>query len=278
MNKKINYGVPSGFAGIDRAISGWRNSDLIIIASRPAMGKSAFVISMIKNIAVDGVITANGVEHIPCAVFSLEMSKDVWVQRLLFATANVDSQNIHENIDKIEIAKKKIMDKPIYLDDTPRLSVSDLCAKAKRFVSENGVRIIFIDYLQLMTDNSLNYSNCEEELAAIVHSLKSLAKELDIPIIALSQANNFIGKGGAETEETYKRALIRYFDGSVIKEVADVLSFIYRPGYYRLKEKICGEADFMISKCPYCLEKEITLVFNKSYALFSNPTTNINTL
>ena len=180
-------GLTSGFKDIDELTSGWQNSDLIIIAARPAMGKTAFVVSMAKNMAVD--------HGIPVALFNLEMSAVQLVKRFLSNVCEIDGQKIksgrlddgewtrlHNRIGMLEGA-------PLYINDTPSLSVFELRTKARRLVREHQVKMIIIDYLQLMNASGMSFGNREQEVSTISRSLKMLAKELNIPIIALSQLN-----------------------------------------------------------------------------------------
>jgi len=187
-------GLESGFTKLDKMTSGWQNSDLIIIAARPAMGKTAFVLSMAKNIAVD--------YRNPVALFSLEMSNVQLVNRLIANVCEIPSEKIKSGQlanyewQQLDYKLKNLMDAPLYVDDTPSLSVFELRTKARRLVREHGVRIIIIDYLQLMNASGMAFGSRQEEVSTISRSLKGLAKELSIPIIALSQLNR-----GVESRE-----------------------------------------------------------------------------
>jgi replicative DNA helicase len=180
-------GLASGFGGLDKMTSGWQNSDLVIIAARPAMGKTAFVLSMAKNMAVDN--------KVPVALFSLEMSNVQLVNRLIVNVCEITGEKIksgqlapHEWA-QLDYKIRDLYDAPLYVDDTPSLSVFELRTKARRLVREHGVKMIIIDYLQLMNASGMSYGSRQEEVSTISRSLKGLAKELNIPIIALSQLN-----------------------------------------------------------------------------------------
>lgn len=190
-------GLRTGFEGLDKMTSGWQNSDLIIIAARPAMGKTAFVLSMAKNMAVN--------HNTPVALFSLEMSNVQLVNRLIVNVCEIPGEKIKsgrlENYEweQLDFKIKELYDAPIYVDDTPSLSVFELRTKARRLVREHGIKIIIIDYLQLMNASGMSFGSREQEVSTISRSLKGLAKELNIPIIALSQLNRGVeARQGAE--------------------------------------------------------------------------------
>ena len=177
-------GLPSGFKELDRITSGWQNSDLIIIAARPAMGKTAFVLSMAKNMALN--------YHTPVAIFSLEMSNVQLVNRLIVNVCQIRGESIKsgrlsdDEWERLDKNIKDLYDAPIFIDDTPSLSVFELRTKARRLVREHGVKALIIDYLQLMNASGMSFGSREQEVSTISRSLKGLAKELNIPIIALS--------------------------------------------------------------------------------------------
>ncbi len=177
-------GIPTGYTDLDDKTSGWQNSDLVIIAGRPAMGKTAFALSLAKNIAVD--------EHIPVAFFSLEMSNVQLVNRLISNVCEISGKKIlNGQLDKEEWKRldrnlRLLQGAPIYVDDTPGMGIFELRTKARRLVRENKVRLIIIDYLQLMNANGSRFGSRQEEVSTISRSLKGLAKELNIPILALS--------------------------------------------------------------------------------------------
>ena len=209
-------GLQTGFHDIDKITSGWQNSDLIIIAARPAMGKTAFVLSMAKNMAVS--------YNTPVAIFSLEMSNVQLVNRLIINTCEIPGDKIKSGqlapfewerlMSRIEILRNA----PIYIDDTPSLTVFELRTKARRLVREHGIKIIIIDYLQLMNASGMSFGSREQEVSTISRSLKQLAKELQIPIIALSQLNRSVES--RVTTKTVKKGNARNFPTCVNRELS----------------------------------------------------------
>ena len=183
-------GLESGFHDLDKLTSGWQNSDLIIIAARPAMGKTAFVLSMAKNMAVT--------YNIPVAIFSLEMSNLQLVNRLISSTCEIEGEKIKSGKltptewDQLMSRVKTLYSAPLFIDDTPSLSIFELRTKARRLVKEHNVKFIIIDYLQLMNASGMKFGSREQEVSMISRSLKQLAKELEIPIVALSQLNRSV--------------------------------------------------------------------------------------
>lgn len=244
-------GVETGFTNLDKLTSGWQPSDLIIIAARPAMGKTAFVLSMARNIAID-------YKH-PVALFSLEMASVQLITRLISSETGLSSEKLRTG--KLEphewtmlSTKVKDLEKaPLFIDDTPSLSIFDLRAKARRLVSQHGIKIIIIDYLQLMTagGNGKGGGNREQEISTISRNLKALAKELNVPVIALSQLSRAV-----ETRGSSKRPLLSDLrESGAIEQDADIVSFLYRPEYYKIDEwdddeasPTTGQAEIMIAK------------------------------
>jgi replicative DNA helicase len=226
-------GVPSGFTDLDRLTSGWQKSDLIILAARPGMGKTAFVVSAMRNAAVDF--------KKPVAIFSLEMSSIQLVNRLLSAEAELDSEKIKKgNLEEhewIQLNHKisKLTNAPIFIDDTPALSIRELRTKCRRLKAKNDIQMIIIDYLQLMSGegNSKGFSgNREQEIASISRALKNLAKELSVPVIALSQLSRSV-----ETRTGSKRPQLSDLrESGSIEQDADMVVFLYRPEYYNIPE------------------------------------------
>ena len=237
--------VKSGFTELDKITSDWKNGELIVIAARPSMGKSAFALSMIKNIAVD--------INTPVALFSLEMSMNQLACRFMINVSgvkNVDSSN-EEELSLLNEAEKQLDNAPIFIDDTPSLSVHELRTKAFRLVREHQIKIIILDYLQLMNASGMTFGNREEELSVITRSLKALALELNIPIIAFSQLNRVVesceGFEGKRPQLNDLRKL-----GS-IEQDADMVCFIHRPDYYRIFEDgegndLHGMAEIIVAK------------------------------
>ena len=265
-------GIPSGFHALDKITSGWQTPDLVIIAARPAMGKTAFVLSMAKHMAVD--------REIPTAIFSLEMSNVQLVNRLIMNVCELegdkiktgkmskaDSQRLNT---KINIMKGK----PLYLDDTPSLSIFELRSKARKLVREHGVRIIIIDYLQLMNAQGSSFGSREQEVSIISRGLKSLAKDLDIPIIALSQLNRGVEARQGVEGKTPQLADLR--ESGAIEQDADMVCFIHRPEYYHLYsddktgKDLRGLAQIIVAKHRNGATDSIWLRFRGKYAKFQN--------
>ena len=265
-------GTASGFYALDKMTSGWQDSDLIILAARPAMGKTAFALSMAKNIAID--------QGVPMALFSLEMSNVQLVNRLIVNTCEIKGEKIKSGqLEPYEWAQldKKIKDlygKPLFIDDTPSLSVFELRTKARRLVREHGVRIIMIDYLQLMNASGMNFNSRQEEVSTISRSLKGLAKELNIPIIALSQLNR--GVENREGAEGKRPQLSDLRESGAIEQDADMVLFIHRPEYYHIYksekgEDLRGKAEIIIAKHRNGSVGDVLLTFKGQYARFENP-------
>lgn len=264
-------GVQTGFHALDKVTSGWQRSDLIIIAARPAMGKTAFVLSMTKNMAVD--------YNTPVAMFSLEMSNVQLVNRLLMNVCEIEGEKIKNGQlapyewEQLDYRLKKLIDAPIYLDDTPSLSVFELRTKARRLVKEHNVKILLIDYLQLMNASGMNFGSREQEVSMISRSLKGLAKELDIPIIALSQLNRSVeGRAGNEGK---RPQLSDLRESGAIEQDADMVCFIHRPEYYKITEdpqgnSLLGIAEIIIAKHRNGATSDVQLRFKGQYAKFMN--------
>ncbi|MBL7924311.1 MAG: replicative DNA helicase [Bacteroidia bacterium] len=223
-------GVPSGFTELDRVTSGWQKSDLVIIAARPGMGKTAFVLSLARNAAVRF--------KKPVAFFSLEMSSIQLVNRLVASETEIDTEKLKKGTlaahewQQLNMKVAPLTEAPIYIDDTPALNVFELRAKCRRLASEKKIEMIIIDYLQLMQGGVDNKNgNREQEISYISRSLKGIAKELNIPIIALSQLSRAV-----EKSQTKKPQLSDLRESGAIEQDADMVMFIYRPEYYQLTE------------------------------------------
>ena len=224
-------GVPSGFSALDRVTSGWQRSDLVIIAARPGMGKTAFVVSALRNAAVD-------FNH-AVAIFSLEMSSVQLVNRLISAEAQLESEKIKKgNLQDYEWQQlihktNKLSNAPIFIDDTPGLSILELRAKCRRLKAQHDVQLIVIDYLQLMSgDSSKGGGNREQEIASISRALKGIAKELNVPVIALSQLSRAVETRGGDK----RPQLSDLRESGSIEQDADMVMFLYRPEYYGITE------------------------------------------
>ena len=251
-NRKEEFsGVPSGFTQIDELTAGWQSTDLIIVAARPAMGKTAFTLSMARNIAVDS--------KIPVAFFSLEMSSIQLITRLISSETGISSDKLRTgklteaDFERLTHKTQSLLEAPLYIDDTPSLSIFDLRAKARKMVSQHKVKIIFIDYLQLMTANTSGkgVGNREQEISTISRNLKALAKELDLPIIALSQLSRNV-----ESRLGHKRPQLSDLrESGAIEQDADIVTFLYRPEYYKLDTwddaeatSTANQAEFIVAK------------------------------
>lgn len=268
-------GLPSGFHALDKITSGWQRSDLIIIAARPAMGKTAFVLSMAKNMAIDF--------GKPCAIFSLEMSNVQLVNRLIVNVCQITADKIkngqledHE-WKQLDVKIKDLEGAPIYIDDTPSLSILELRTKARRLVRDHGVEIIIIDYLQLMNAQGMSFFSREGEVSLISRNLKGLAKELDIPIIALSQLNRGVeNRGATNAVEGKKPQLSDLRESGAIEQDADMVCFIHRPEYYKVYEDpatgkdLRGVAQIIIAKHRNGATADVDLKFRSEYAKFMN--------
>ena len=265
-------GLETGFTQLDKITSGWQNSDLIIIAARPAMGKTAFVLSMAKNITVN--------YHQPVAIFSLEMANVQLVNRLISNVCEIPSEKLKSGQlaqyewSQLDIKVKELYDAPLYLDDTPSLSIFELRTKARRLVREHGIKLIIIDYLQLMNANGTKTSNRQEEISTISRSLKGLAKELNIPIIALSQLNR--NNESREGIDGKRPQLSDLRESGAIEQDADIVCFIHRPEYYKIyedenKNDMRGMAEFIIAKHRNGAVGDIRLRFIGEYTRFENP-------
>ncbi len=272
-NKEGLSGVPSGFDKLDKLTSGWQPSDLVIIAARPGMGKTALTLSMARNIAVQ--------HNIPVAFFSLEMSSVQLITRLISSETGLSSEKLRTgNLEKHEweqlnVKVQGLEKAPLFIDDSPSLSIFDLRAKARRLSSKHGIKIIFVDYLQLMTAGSSQKGggNREQEISTISRNLKALAKELDIPVVALSQLSRAV-----ETRGGTKRPLLSDLrESGAIEQDADIVSFIYRPEYYKIDEwddddktPTEGQAEFIVAKHRNGGLDEIRLKFVGNLGKFEN--------
>lgn len=266
-------GVPSGFTAVDRVTSGWQPSDLIIIAARPGMGKTAFVLSMARNIAID--------HQKSVAIFSLEMSSVQLITRMISSETGLTSEKLRKGTlssaewKTLTSRVKDLERAKLFIDDTPALSIFDLRAKCRRLSSTKSVDIIIIDYLQLMTVGSDKKSsgNREQEISTISRSLKSLAKELSVPVIALSQLSRAV-----ETRGGNKRPQLSDLrESGAIEQDADIVSFIFRPEYYQIPEWENGDpsansAELIIAKHRNGSLEDVRLRFEGSLARFSDIT------
>lgn len=272
-------GLSSGFDDLDKMTSGWQNSDLVIIAARPAMGKTAFVLSMACNMAVR--------MKIPVAMFSLEMSNVQLVNRLIMNVCQIEGSKLKSGQlqpfewSQLDLKINELYSAPLYVDDTPSLSVFELRTKARRLVREYGVQIIIIDYLQLMNASGMSYNSRQEEVSTISRSLKGLAKELNIPIIALSQLNRSVetrvgtGTNPEDKAESKRPQLSDLRESGAIEQDADMVCFIHRPEYYKIMKdgegnSTKGIAEIIIAKHRNGAVGDVRMRFRGEYARFSN--------
>ncbi len=269
-------GLSSGFEKLDAMTSGWQNSDLIIIAARPAMGKTAFVLSMARNIAIDN--------KVPLAMFSLEMSNVQLVNRLIVNVCEITGDKIKSGQlagyewAQLDYKMREMFGAPLYVDDTPSLSVFELRTKARRLVRDYGVQIIIIDYLQLMNASGMSYNSRQEEVSTISRSLKGLAKELNIPIIALSQLNRSVENRttqNPDSPDSKRPQLSDLRESGAIEQDADMVCFIHRPEYYKIykdqyNNDLKGVAEIIIAKHRNGAVGDVRLKFKSEYARFLN--------
>jgi len=262
-------GIPSGFSNLDRITSGWQKSDLVIMAGRPGMGKTAFVLSLARNAAVDH---GKGV-----AIFSLEMSSVQLVTRLISAETELSGETLKSgNLKDYEWEQlnnriQNLSNAPIYIDDTPQLSIFDLRAKARRLKSNKDISLIVIDYLQLMRgDEGNGKGNREQEISYISRSLKALAKELDIPVIALAQLSRAV-----EQRHDKLPILSDLRESGSIEQDADMVGFLYRPEYYGFLQDEEGNdqkglAQFNIAKNRHGRIERVWMRFRAEFAKFED--------
>jgi replicative DNA helicase len=262
-------GVPSGFTDLDEMTSGFQPSDLIIVAARPSMGKTALVLNIAQHVAIE--------ENTPVAVFSLEMSKESLVQRMLTAEARVDSQMLRkgklrdDEYPRIAKAAGILSSAPIWIDDTPGVSLLEMRSKARRLKAETDVGLVIVDYLQLMTGPT-GVENRQQEISQISRSLKALAKELHVPVVALSQLSRAPEQ---RTGEGKRPQLSDLRESGAIEQDAGLVMFIYRPEVYEGSEDkdgkpLEGRAEIIVGKQRNGPTGTVNLYFHKSYTRFEN--------
>ncbi|MFT5165036.1 MAG: replicative DNA helicase [Saprospiraceae bacterium] len=263
-------GVPTGFTELDRLTSGWQSSDLIIIAARPGMGKTAFTLALARNAALD---FGKGV-----AFFSLEMANVQLVQRLISMEAEIPGSKLRSGQleeyewQQLHSAIEKMSEVPIFIDDTPGINVFELRAKCRRLKMQHDIQMVIVDYLQLMTGGpDQKNGNREQEISAISRALKGLAKELNVPVIALSQLSRAV-----ETRGGNKRPMLSDLrESGAIEQDADIVSFIYRPEYYNILEdeegqSLKGIGEIIVAKHRNGALKTVKLKFTDHFAKFTN--------
>jgi len=262
-------GVPSGFTKLDRMTSGWQKSDIVIVAARPSMGKTAFVLSMTRNVAI--------LYKRPVAIFSLEMSSVQLVNRLIVAETELSSDKIKtgklENYEWEQLYYKltNLTESPIFIDDTPAISLYELRAKCRRLKIQNDIQLIIIDYLQLMSGPQETKGNREQEVSHISRGLKAIAKELNVPIIALSQLNRSVEMRAGDK----RPQLSDLRESGAIEQDADLVLFIHRPEKYGLHEDAEGNstkgvAEIIIAKHRNGAIGDVRLRFREELAKFED--------
>lgn len=265
-------GVPSGFHDLDKITAGWQASDLVIIAGRPAMGKTSFALSIAKNIAID--------YRQPIAFFSLEMNNVQLVNRLISNVCSIPGNKIlngqltPDEWERFDSNIRKMQGAPIYIDDTPGLSIFELRTKARRLVREHNIKVLMIDYLQLMNANGMRFNSRQEEVSTISRSLKGLAKELDIPILALSQLSRAVEQ--RDPKEGRRPQLSDLRESGAIEQDADMVLFVHRPEYYHILQDdhgndLHGMAQIIIAKHRKGATGDVLLNFRGEYTRFANP-------
>ncbi|HSI05027.1 MAG TPA: replicative DNA helicase, partial [Myxococcota bacterium] len=260
--KELVTGVPTGFQDLDKMTAGFQPSDLIIIAGRPSMGKTAVALNIAQYAAVH--------QKVPALVFSLEMSKEALVMRMLCSEARIDSQRMRGGFlnstdwPKLARAAGALAEAPMYLDDTGAISVLEMRAKARRLQAERGLGLIMVDYLQLMRGRTSNEGR-EREISEISRGLKALGKELKVPVIALSQLNRSL-----EQRQDKRPMLSDLRESGAIEQDADVICFVYRDEYYNPASPDKGVAEFIIGKQRNGPTGTVRLRFFNEYTKFEN--------
>lgn len=256
-------GIATGFIDLDRITAGLHNSDLVLIAARPAMGKSAFALNIASHVAIR--------EKVPVAVFNLEMSKEQLGSRILCSEAMVDSNKVRTgNIEeedwiKLVSAVGPLSEAEIYIDDTPGISISEIRAKCRKMKLERNIGLIIIDYLQLIQGTGKKNASREQEISEISRSLKILAKELDVPVIALSQLSR-----AAEQRTDHKPMLSDLRESGAIEQDADIVMFIYREDYYNPDTERKNIAEIILAKHRAGATGTVELMWLGSYTKFVN--------
>ncbi|MDE5778120.1 MAG: replicative DNA helicase [Lachnospiraceae bacterium] len=255
-------GVPTGFIDLDEKLTGLHGSELILIAARPAMGKTAFALNIAQNAAMKS--------DVPCAVFSLEMSKEQLATRLIAMDSMVDSQAIRtgqlvdSDWDKLMDSTYRVGSTPMFIDDTPGITIAELRSKCRKLKQTQNIGLIIIDYLQLMNGAGRSESR-QQEISEISRSLKKLARELDVPVIALSQLNRAV-----DSREDHKPVMSDLRESGAIEQDADVIMFIYRDDYYNKESTKPGIADIIVAKQRNGSTGPVELVWLGKYTKFGN--------
>ena len=263
--KETVTGVPTGFIDLDYKTSGFQPSDFILIAARPSMGKTAFVLNVVDHVAVK--------RGIPCMVFSLEMSKEQLVNRMLSMESNVDSQKLRTGTltdsdwDAVVEGVGIIGGSKLIIDDTPGISISELRSKCRKMKLEHGLGMVIIDYLQLMTGSGKSSDNRQQEISEISRSLKALAREMQAPVVALSQLSR-----ACETRTDHRPMLSDLRESGAIEQDADVVMFLYGDDYYNKDSEMKDMAEVIIAKQRNGPIGTVNLVWMPQYTKFANAT------
>ncbi|MDO4294813.1 MAG: replicative DNA helicase [bacterium] len=261
--KSTVTGVPTGFSDLDYRTSGMQPSDFILIAARPSMGKTAFVLNVVHHVAVK--------MKLPCMIFSLEMSKEQLVNRMLSMESKVDSQTLRTGTlsdsdwDKVVEGIGVISNSTLMIDDTPGISITELRSKCRKMKLEHGLSLVIIDYLQLMSGNGKNGENRQQEISEISRSLKALARELNAPVVALSQLSR-----ACETRNEHRPMLSDLRESGAIEQDADVVMFLYRDDYYNKDTDRPNVAEVIIAKQRNGPIGTVELVWLPNYTKFAN--------
>jgi len=262
-NKAHVTGIPTGYVDFDIKTAGLQSSDLIIIAGRPSMGKSAFALGIAEYAGV--------IEKVPTAIFSLEMSKEQLVQRMLCSHARVDAHKVRTGYlatsdwPRLTAAAGKLSEAPIFIDDTPAISVMELRARARRLKSHHGIKLIILDYMQLMRGSAMNMESRQQEISEISRSLKALARELSVPVIAISQLSRAV-----ESRTDHRPQLSDLRESGAIEQDADVVVLILREEYYNPSPDNQGIAEVIIAKQRNGPVGSLKLTFIKEFTRFDN--------
>ncbi len=262
--KGATTGLSTGFDDLDQMTAGLHASDLIIVAGRPSMGKSAFALGLVEHLAVQ--------QRVPIAIFSLEMSSDHLVQRMLCSHARINAHNVRRGIlsqsdwPKLTNAAGKLSEAPIFIDDSPSLPIFELRAKARRLTARHQIRLLVVDYLQLMEERSLSFAdNRQQEIALISRNLKALARELDVAVLAISQLSR-----APERRETFRPRLSDLRESGAIEQDADLVLLLFREEYYTPTDENKGQAEIIIAKQRHGPVGAVKLTFLKEFVRFEN--------
>ena len=256
-------GIPTGFSELDRMTAGFQRNDLIIVAARPSVGKTAFALNIAQNVATK---TDESV-----AIFSLEMGAEQLVMRMLCAEGNINAQNLRtgnlteEDWGKLTMAMGSLSNSGIFIDDTPGIRVSEIRSKCRRLKQENGLGMILIDYLQLIQGSGRSSDNRQQEVSEISRALKSLARELEVPVIALSQLSR-----GVEQRQDKRPMMSDIRESGSIEQDADIVAFLYRDDYYDKESENKNIIEIIIAKQRNGPVGTVSLAFVKEYNKFVN--------